>query len=341
MEGVLWVGVALPCSTTVEIAVAAGVCTSALVSHYTRPHGPAPRLPGLLPPAIAPTSNTLRPVQVCAHRLVALAAPPPGAQVLDVATGTGWAAIAAAQHVGPTGRVLRVQLAPELLEHARQKAATAGLIDVEFRTGEATRLDLTDQGVDVLLCTSALFFLPDMLAVLREWHRVLKPGNHVGFSGFGPTFLQPLQDLWEARLRQYGVSLPTSSPGQRLAEPETCRRLLHEAGFVQPAVPSEQLGHYYRTVEEYWEESWASVRRMAVLQLAPAQSAITGSPPLVDVGQGGGPLALAPCVRWTSLPLVALQCRGVRSIGAHLRDFPPGNQSAGACMPSCDTRSHG
>jgi ubiquinone/menaquinone biosynthesis C-methylase UbiE len=221
--------------------------------------------------ALAETYDTIRAVRVCAHRLVALAAPPPGAQVLDVATGTGWAALAAAQHVGPTGRVLGVDLAPELLEHARQKAATAGLTHVEFRTGDATRLDLADQCVDVVLCASALFFLPDMLAALREWHRVLTPGGQVAFSGFGPTFLQPLQALWEARLRQYGVSVPTSSPGQRLAEPETCRQLLHEAGFGQPEVQSEQLGYYYRTVEEYWEESWASVRRMAVLQLPPAQ----------------------------------------------------------------------
>jgi arsenite methyltransferase len=221
--------------------------------------------------ALAETYDMLRFVQICARRLVDLAALPPGAQVLDVATGTGWAAMAAAQHVGRTGRVLGVDLAPELLERARQKVAAAGLTHVEFREGDAQRLDLADQCFDVVLCASALFFIPDMLAALREWHRVLKPGGQVGFSGFGPTFLQPLQDLWEVRLRQYGVSQPTASPDQRLAEPETCRRLLHEAGFVQTEVQSEQLGYYFRTVEEYWEERWAGQRRMAVLQLAPAQ----------------------------------------------------------------------
>jgi arsenite methyltransferase len=221
--------------------------------------------------ALAETYDIPRFTQVCARRLVDLAALPPGAQVLDVATGTGWAALAAAQHVGPTGRVLGVDLAPELLERARQKVATTGLTHVEFRAGDAQWLDLGDQAFDVVLCASALFFVPDMLAALREWHRVLKPGGQVRFSGFGPTFLQPLRDLWEARLRQYGVSLPTVSQDYRLAEPETCRRLLHEAGFVQTEVQSEQLGYYFRTVEEYWEESWAGQRRMAVLQLAPAQ----------------------------------------------------------------------
>jgi arsenite methyltransferase len=221
--------------------------------------------------AMAETYDALRFVQVCARRLVELTALPRGAQVFDIATGTGWAAIAAAQHVGPTGRVLGVDLAPELLECARQKVAVAGLHHVEFREGDAERLDLGDQRFDVVLCASALFFVPDMLAALREWHRVLKPGGQVGFSGFGPTYLQPLGDLWNARLRQYGVSLPTASPTQRLAEPETCRRLLHEAGFVQTEVQSEQLGYSFRTVEEYWEEMWSSRSRMAVLQLAPAQ----------------------------------------------------------------------
>jgi ubiquinone/menaquinone biosynthesis C-methylase UbiE len=234
--------------------------------------------------AMAETYDTLRFVQICARRLVTLAALPPGAQVLDVATGTGWAALAAAQHVGPTGRVLGVDLAPELLERARQKVAAAGLTHVEFRAGDAQGLALGEQSFDVVLCASALFFVPDMLAALREWHRVLKPGGHVGFSGFGPTYLQPLGDLWNARLRQYGVSVPTASPNQRLAEPETCRRLLHEAGFVQTAVQSEQLGYSFRTVEEYWEEMWSSRNRMAVLQLAPAQREQFKAEHLAEVG---------------------------------------------------------
>ena len=57
------------------------------------------------------------------------------------------------------------------------------------------------------------------------------------------------------------------------AAPETCRQLLQEAGFAQIEVRSEQLGYYLRTVEEWWEESWAGIYRLPVLQLAPAQRA--------------------------------------------------------------------
>jgi ubiquinone/menaquinone biosynthesis C-methylase UbiE len=220
---------------------------------------------------MAETYDTLRSMEVCARRLVELAAIPPGAQVLDIATGTGWVAPAAAEHVGPTGRVLGVDLSPEMLARAQQKVTAAGLTNVEFRAGDAERLDLADQRFDVVLCASALMVVPDMLAALKEWHRVLTPGGQVGFSGFGSFLMQPLRDLWDACLRQYGVSVPTASQNQRLEEPETCRRLLHEAGFVQTEVQSEQLGYYFRTVEEYWEEILAGRRCVTFLQLAPAQ----------------------------------------------------------------------
>jgi ubiquinone/menaquinone biosynthesis C-methylase UbiE len=216
--------------------------------------------------------DALRSMEVCARRLVELAAIPPGAQVLDIATGTGWVALAAAERVGPTGRVLGVDQSPEMLARAQQKVTAAGLTNGEFRAGDAERLDLADQCVDVVLCGSALWLFPDMLAALKEWHRVLKPGGQVGFSGQGSTLLQPLRDLWDARLRHYGVSVPPASQNQRLLEePETCRRLLHEAGFVQTEVQSEQLGYYVRTVEEYWEEILAGRRGVTFLQLTPAQ----------------------------------------------------------------------
>jgi arsenite methyltransferase len=222
---------------------------------------------------LAATYDTLRYVQRCARRLVELAVLPAGARVLDVATGTGWVAMAVAQLVHPTGAVVGVDLAPEMLAYARQKCVALGLPNVAFQEGDAERLDFPDQCFDVVLCASALFQVPNMLAALREWWRVLKPGGHVGFSGFGPTFLQPLGDLWNTRLRQYGATLPPLPVTQRLADPGTCRQLLHEAGFVQIVVHSEQVGYYLQTAEEWWEESWTSPMRMPVLQLAPARQA--------------------------------------------------------------------
>ena len=196
----------------------------------------------------------------------------PGAQVLDIATGTGWAAVAAAQRVGPTGAVVGVDIAPEMLEQARQKAAVAGLTNVKFRLGDAARLEEAGPRFDVVLCASGLFLVPDMLAALQEWWRVLKPGGQVGFSGWGPTYQQPLLGLGGPPAGS-SVPLPTATPIQRLTAPTTCQQLLHEAGFVEVVVQSEQLGYYLRTPEEWCEQMWASRNRMAVLELAPAQQA--------------------------------------------------------------------
>ena len=227
--------------------------------------------------AMADTFDTRHFLRISAHRLVDRMTLPVGAQVLDVATGTGWAALAAAQRVGPTGTVVGIDLAPALLERARQKAAAAGLTQVAFQTGDAARLDGADQRFDVVLCATALFFVPDMLAALREWARVLRPGGQVGFSAWGPTYRQPLQGLWDARLQQYGVARPASAPDSagdlRLADLATCRQLLHEAGFAPIDVQREHVAYAFRTAEEWWAEMSTSRSGLAVLQLAPAQRA--------------------------------------------------------------------
>lgn len=227
--------------------------------------------------AMADTFDTRRFFPLSAHRLVDRMALPAGAQVLDVATGTGWAALAAAQRVGPTGTVVGIDLAPALLARARQKAAAAGLTQVEFRNGDARRLAFADQRFDVVLCATALFLMPDMLAALREWWRVLRPGGQVGFSAWGPTYRQPLQGLWDARLQPYGVARPTSAPDRagtlHLADLETCQRVLHEAGFAPIAVQREHVAYAFRTAEEWWAEMSTSRSGLAVWQLAPAQRA--------------------------------------------------------------------
>src|SRR2546422_9328903 len=85
--------------------------------------------------ALAEPYDTLRFVQVSARRLVELAALPRRAQVLDIATGTGWAAMAAAQPIGPTGTVLGGGLGPDLLECARQMVAAARPTHVGCQAG--------------------------------------------------------------------------------------------------------------------------------------------------------------------------------------------------------------
>ena len=217
---------------------------------------------------IAARYDNLRFVQVCARRLIELAPLAVGSRVLDVATGTGQVALTAAQMVGSGGRAVGIDLSPEMLALARQKLNGNG--PVEFRVGDAEHLEFPDELFDVVLCASSLFFVPDMHAALSEMRRVLAPGGCVGFSSFGPTFLQPLQKRWTDALARYGVET-TVPPAFRLADSAICQTVLEEAGFAPVEVQSEQLGYYHPSGAAWWDELVASLDGLALRRLTPQQ----------------------------------------------------------------------
>ncbi|MDE2088558.1 MAG: class I SAM-dependent methyltransferase [Gammaproteobacteria bacterium] len=217
-----------------------------------------------------------------ADRLIARLAPARGAKVLDVATGTGAAAIAAAQAVGPSGRVMGIDLAERMLERAQRNVEKMRLANVDLHVMDAEALEFRDGYFDIVICCFGLFFLPDMLAGLKEWRRVVRPGGTVAFTSFGAQAFQPMLGLFRARMESCGV--PFTAAADRLADPEQCRALLSDVGLQDVTVNVEPLGYHLQGVEEWWDVVWNSGLRGMVERLAPERQARFKSEHLAEVG---------------------------------------------------------
>ena len=216
----------------------------------------------------------LRFFPIVAERLVDLARIRAGENVLDAGTGTGVAAFVAAEKVGPSGRVIGVDIGEEILNQASKKLDRKAPVNISFFPGDMEHLEFSDESFDTVLSASSLFFLSDMSAGLKEWKRVLKHGGTVAVSGYGESAFRPLSDLFEARIRSYGVQLAAPArpfSWQRLTEPEQCLSLFRQAGLESIEVFSEQLGYQLRDANEWWEIVWNSGFRGPVSQLTPEQ----------------------------------------------------------------------
>lgn len=106
----------------------------------------------------------------------------PGDVVVDLGSGAGFDALPAARQVGPTGRVIGVDMTDAMLCKARENAEKAGARNVEFRKGHIEDLPLEDASVDVILSNCVINLSPDKARVYAEAYRVLRPGGRAMIS---------------------------------------------------------------------------------------------------------------------------------------------------------------
>jgi SAM-dependent methyltransferase len=238
------------------------------------------------------------------ERLVELAGVRSGSKVLDVAAGYGEPALTAARKAGPEGRVVATDISAEMLTFGRERAAAAGLGNVEFIESDASSLDFPQESFDAAVSRWGIIFEPDAEAAARRIRGFLKPGARMAIGSWGEPDQVPFLAIpMRTTMERLGVPPPPAGTPGPLSRPTPAAigGLLEGGGFSNVAVEQDEVIFEFESPEHftaYIRAIAAPIRAMieqhAGEEQEEAWDAITQA--AADEGGGSGPLSLSNVV---------------------------------------------
>ena len=179
----------------------------------------------------------------------------PGARVLDIACGSGLPALAVAERVGASGRVVATDIAPAMVEVTRRRARESALENLEVLEMDAAELRFGERSFDAVTCACGLMFCPEPGRAVSEMRRVLVPRGRVAIAVWDEASRNP---FFTIAARAIGSVLPPppadpTAPGPfRFSVPGELERVLGEGGFVDVAVERLPMVFELESADAYW-----------------------------------------------------------------------------------------
>jgi SAM-dependent methyltransferase len=211
----------------------------------------------------------LQSTHLVSERLVELLDPRPGETILELAAGPGDTGLLAAGALAPGGRLVSTDVAPEMVEAARRRAAELALGElVSFAVEDMESLSFADASVDGALCRWGLMLVPDMQAAAAEIARVLRPEGRIALA----VWADPDDNDWMTAAGRSALELglverpDPDAPGPfRLAREGALESLLTEAGLAVERVEDVSVTWRAASLDAWWEIARDTSRSLAVI----------------------------------------------------------------------------
>jgi ubiquinone/menaquinone biosynthesis C-methylase UbiE len=221
-----------------------------------------------------------RGAQAMSDHMVLLAQVQTGDKVLDIATGYGEPALTAAQRVGPSGRVIGIDLAPQLLAIARDRATSHGFKQVDFYEMDAEELSLPNDTFDAALCRLGLMYFPNVVATLESIKRHLKIGGRFVAAVWCTPEEAPVEGLPEdlATKKAHVPLFEDGIPGPfSLTDSKTVEQRFTLAGFSEVQSEKLDVAYEFGSLDDYilyLQDTSAPLKAIVARMSAERQSTI-------------------------------------------------------------------